>query len=346
MLSKMAKPEEKPYDYTYLDILKKDLLKSKVVDLKKYAKELNVKVSGNKDELIKRIQKNLDENVSAVKIQKVFRAHLVNTWIGLKGSVKNCVNDTDFYTMEPLVEIPFLYYIEHIDVSNNVKYGFNIKSLCMLASKNKKFENPYNRENLKPTCGKKMIRVIKLTNILFPNNDLIKDIVFEHVDIFSSITEDTAAAMPNQIFRNQIERLRGMTFDQRINELFIHIDSLGNYTRKEWLTTLNSSKLFILIVRLNHLWYNLPENIRNQVCPYCSPFSQAVIGNIIPDRFLLPQVNCEIVVKMAEIFVHSAVENENKLLGSMYFLSVLTLVSPEARDQLPWLYDNYFTLVQ
>jgi len=29
----------------------------------------------------------------------------------------------------------------------------------------------------------------------------------------------------------------------------------------------------------------------------------------------------------------------------MYFLSGLTLVSHLARDQMPWLYDNYFTIV-
>jgi hypothetical protein len=52
------------------------------------------------------------------------------------------------------------------------------------------------------------------------------------------------------------------------------------------------------------------------------------------------------VVKMAEILVYSGIDNEHKKLGSMYFLSGLTLVSVNARNQIPWLYENYFTIVR
>ena len=57
-------------------------------------------------------------------------------------------------------------------------------------------------------------------------------------------------------------------------------------------------------------------------------------------------MNVGMVVQMAEILVHSGINNEYKQLGAMYFLSGLTLVSQNARNQMPWLYENYFTIVR
>jgi hypothetical protein len=47
---------------------------------------------------------------------------------------------------------------------------------------------------------------------------------------------------------------------------------------------------------------------------------------------------------MAEIMVYSGLDDEHKQLGAMYLLSGLTLVSANARNQLPWLYENYFSM--
>jgi hypothetical protein len=49
---------------------------------------------------------------------------------------------------------------------------------------------------------------------------------------------------------------------------------------------------------------------------------------------------------MAEVLVYSGIDDEHKNLGVMYFLSGLTIVSLDARAQLPWLYENYFAIMQ
>ena len=145
MLSKMARPVSQ----TYKEISKIDLSKCKLPELKQYAKDLNIRVSGNKGDVKDRIEQQIKNEVNSVTIQKTFRRYLVNNWMKLKGTRENCVNETDFYTMEPLNEIPYLNFIKYVDTTHNVNYGFDIKSLCTLATKNKKFENPYNRENMK-----------------------------------------------------------------------------------------------------------------------------------------------------------------------------------------------------
>jgi hypothetical protein len=327
MLSKMAKPEPKTKE-----ISKIDLSTLKLSELKKYAKDLNIKISGNKFEIKTRIENQINLITSAIKIQKIFRRHLVLEWMKLKGTRKNCVNDTDFYTLEPLNEIPYLYFIKYVDVSHNVNYGFDIKSLCTLATKNKKFENPYNRENLKTTFGTKMVKVVKITNILFPGNDLMMDI--------ANVYESSTHTVPTESFSTFFQNLDQLTLDQRITNLFIHIDSLGNYTNKEWLTQLNEERRYYLVVKINQLWNKISSALRQQICPHISPFSTGFFG-ISPAI-----INTEMVVKMAEILVYSGIDNEHKQLGAMYFLSGLTIVSVNARNQMPWLYENYFTIVR
>lgn len=331
MLSKMARPVSQ----TYKEISKIDLTKSKLPELKQYAKDLNIKVSGNKSEVKERIEQKIKNEVNSVIIQKTFRRHLVNNWMKLKGTRENCVNETDFYTMEPINEIPYLNFIKYADKTHNVNYGFDIKSLCTLATKNKKFENPYNRENMKVTFGTKMIKVVKLTNILFPGNDLFKEIgtIHESANIF--VEQQTR----EQAFFARYEGLQQMPLNQRITDLFIHIDSLGNYSNREWLSNLNEDRLYYLILKINQLWHRIPHSLRNRICPYISPFSPEVFGT--------GQVNLTVsmVVKMAEILVYSGLDDEHKQLGAMYFLSGLTLVSLNARTQLPWLYENYFSIV-
>ena len=302
---------------------------SKLPELKQFARDLNIRVSGNKGELKQRIEDQIKKEDTAITIQKIFRRHLVSKWFTLKGTRENCVNDTDFYTLEPMDEIPYLYFIKYVDTTHNVNYGFNIKSLCTLASKNTKFENPYNRENMKTPFGTNMIKVVKLTNILFPGNDLLNN---ESLALPPEQTRE-------QAFFAYYDGLEQMPLEQRITDLFIHIDSLGNYTNREWLTGLNQDRLYYLVLKINHLWHRIPNSSRMRICPYISPFSPDVFGETA-------QINIEMVVRMVAILTHSGIDNDNKQLGAMYFLSGLTLVSQNARNQMPWLYDNYFTIVR
>jgi hypothetical protein len=93
-------------------------------------------------------------------------------------------------------------------------------------------------------------------------------------------------------------------------------------------------------VKINQLWNKISSVVRQKICPHISPFSTGFFG-ISPAN-----ISTEMVVKMAEVLVHSGIDNEHKQLGAMYFLSGLTLVSVNARNQMPWLYENYFTIVR
>ena len=55
--------------------------------------------------------------------------------------------------------------------------------------------------------------------------------------------------------------------------------------------------------------------------------------------------NRMMIVRMGESLICSDVDEEHRNLGAMYFLTALTVVSPQARNQMPWLYDNFFVMI-
>jgi hypothetical protein len=44
-------------------------------------------------------------------------------------------------------------------------------------------------------------------------------------------------------------------------------------------------------------------------------------------------------VQIIENFIRTSIDADNKALGALYVLSALTLVSNEARNAMPWLYE-------
>jgi hypothetical protein len=354
MLSKMAKPQEPltekepltKYNYSYKEIAKKDLSKCKVVELKALAKTLDIRVSGNKDELRIRIATHIKHSASAIRVQSWIRRKLVYMWIGLKGSKKDCVNDTDFYTLEPIDEIPFLYYMQY--TGSNVKYGFNILSLCSLAVKNKSFENPYTRENMRHTIANEMGKIIRLTNVLFPGNELMEQIksLYEGKDssnVLHGLLAQTHATVRQRNYNPIFTRLESLPMEQRITELFMAIDSLGNYTKKEWLTRMTVVQIRYAIVKVYNVWQRIPLELRTRICLLMSPFNRQIMPNLNGD--LTQQEALEYIVKMAEILVYSAQQREDRVMGAMYFLIGLTMASPDARESLPWLYESYYDIM-
>lgn len=345
MLSKMVKPPtviKKEYNYSYKEIAKKDLTKCKVTELKGYAKQLELRISGNKDELKQRIQTCIKQTVPAIKIQSLIRRKLVYLWFALKGNRRNCVNDSDFYTLEPLDEIPFLYYMQYTGPS--VKYGFNILSLCSLAVKNKKFENPYTREVMHPTT---MAKVIRLTNILFPGNELMDEIkkLYDGKDSSNVIHGLMVPAAPTALQRQNplFMRLDSLPLEQRVAELFMAIDALGNYTQNDWLMQMDASRIRYAIVKVYTIWQRIPVEVRAKITPHTSPFNRQIMANV--NGVMTREEALECIVKMGEVLVHSAADREDRVMGAMYFLIGLTMASMDARLSLPWLYDSYYDIV-
>ena len=142
-------------EYEILKPGEQELLHSRnyrVTQLKDMCRFYKLRLSGNKNELTKRVHSHLYFSKYANIIQRNVRKYLLNSYLKAKGPAfikrKLCVNDSDFFTMEAVNEISHEQFISYKDVDNMV-YGFDMLSLHnMIAKSSPPYKNPYNRNVL------------------------------------------------------------------------------------------------------------------------------------------------------------------------------------------------------
>ena len=333
MLSKMAKPIFKT----------DDLDKCKLPELKEIARQRGLRTSGKKEDLKQRIQENIRQHSKANMVQRTFRGHMARQWIRLKKtSLTAPVNDTDFYTLEPVKEMEFLYYIDYVDEQNNMTYVFNINSLMNLLAKTGSMSNPYTRDKLDVTLLHRMIRVIQLTYVLFPGSELIN--CCENTQTQNVQTQNVQTAQTT--FVPALPLNPNTNYTTLANELFMKLDALGNYTNIGWFTRLNNTQLCLFIMRICHFWNKIDRNLRRKICPRRNLFTIENLGINSMDENRTIAENRALVIRIGETLVNDGIDAEHRMLGAMYFLTGLTVVSMEVRQELPWLYDNYFVITQ
>lgn len=329
--------------------------KYKLIQIKEATKKYKLRSSGRKHEVIERLITFFNENKYAITIQKTFRSWICRYIIQLRGyglyNRKICVNDTDFCTMEPLDEVENDYFYSFTD-SSNFTYGFNITSLIEMFKRNNK-TNPYNREQLSNTVIKNIISLYKLSFILCPNfSKMNLPYVIENTTTirrnrrslsidYSPITR-TITNMEDLERYNHIRSIRTNTIDNRISELFIEVDLLGNYTRREWFDNLDLRDYIRLYRKLYEIWYyrsELTREIQNNICPFYSPFDGIFTRPLLHSEIRLEQIKtaCLIVI---ENMVYSGINIDFRKIGTLHALSALTMVSSGARTSLPWLYES------
>jgi len=147
---------------------------------------------------------------------------------------------------------------------------------------------------------------------------------------------DGPAMMQRMLQMNQ------QSIDQRIQELFMEIDGLGNYTQATWFTELAQREYIRFYRCLYDIWYyraQLSFNTRSYICPLIDPFHIAFTNpNGFSDLSLANLRNGCLTVMEHMIF--SGVDTEFRTLGALHVLSALTIVSVNARTSMPWLYDS------
>ena len=296
-----------------------------VSQLKIIAKNYKLKISGNKNELVSRIFTFLYLSSYIIKIQKVFRGHIVKKYIGLHGPAATkrnlCTNSTDFVSMEPLEEIKFTQFISYKDEDGFI-YGFDITSLFNLFSKNGNINNnPYNRNKIPDIILKNIKTLLRLSKILKIT------IVLDLEDETPSISEE------------KVVELRALS-------LFQNIDSLGNYSNCNWFLSLNRNQIIRFVRELADIWSyraQLSVETKRAICPpNGDPFRNLNMSLIhISQNFNIVR---KVVLEVLEKLVNTGVDKDSKSLGAYYVLGALTLVNQDAATSLPWLFQslNYF----
>jgi hypothetical protein len=375
-LKNSLKKSQVNYTLTYGQYYKNDvnLKKYKLPELKTIIKEYNLTRTGKKDVLIERIVDLFNKMRTSAKIQKVFRGWLVRRSFLLRGEAwKNrsiCVNDTDFVTLEPLNEIPYELFYSYKDKKDFV-YGFNLTSLMQIIKNKSPLKNPYNREQFPENALRDVIALNNITKILYTEfggetefyqaanclrkqptpvrrlfelneNESNRNAMFSTEYLRPTIIPGIYNMTEMHNKYNYIVDSRQKPIATRIQNLFMEIDQLGNYTQGYWFSNLDRIGCLRFYRVLSDLWNyraQLSYDIKKKICPFLEPFANIFTRNVLYNDAPLEdfQVLC---ITVMENLVYSGFDDEYRKISAFHLLSALTVVSAQARNAMPWLYES------
>lgn len=302
-----------PTTKNYLDC---HLEKYSLKNLKIISKKYKLKVTLKKEVLVKNIIIFFIQEKNAIKIQSIIRRWIVSEWIKSHGPTqRNCVNETDFLTIEPLSEIPFRQYFAFADNETHFShiYGFDIVSINTLIKTNgANATNPYNRKKFDQSVIKKFVKLLRLSKLLGLN-------------IITEVKEDFVVK----------------TFESRCLDLFQKINELGHYSNHLWFLELQKRQLIKFARDLYDIWFyrcQLTNEMQRNISPRGNPFRHINIYYLQDNTELELK---EKMLKLMEEFVYYGTTVDNKNLGAYYILGALTIVNRNAANALPWLFETF-----
>jgi len=336
------------------------LEKYKLGELKTVAKHYHLHVSGNKPVIIERILTFFTKTKSATRIQSYFRGHLVRFSIRLRGPAlrkrESCVNDCDFYSLDPLSTIHHNQFFSFAD-DNNFIYGFDLFSLISLMKKTNKIINPYNRSPIPNDAFTALLGLYKITRILFPQMIPASEIPVPLIKrphrtapirtmltpvLLNPTTESFEPPLPSEtMVRNSLQAIQAQPVDTRIRELFMEINLLGNYAESRWFTDLDRLRMARFYSFYYEWWTyrsRLSVEVKRQICMAGDPFRHIRMVYTYPTT--TPEEFREACLSLMEHMVYGTTDNEYRKLGALQLLSILTVVSVPARNSMPWLYES------
>lgn len=313
---------------------------------------------GTKKILYEKLKHFFEQQRLAIIIQKTARRYLTKVVLDLIGPAKFnrklCVNDSDFYTMEPLTNIPFDNFYSYKDKENFV-YGFELSSLIQYIKVKEKsgeirrMKNPYNRDSMKREIPKiyKLNHLIRVINGTIPKRELPTRIQTRHRssshhnDLRSrTLSIGIDSNYNHALMLETIREMRSKSNEQRTRELFIVIDQLGNYSDYNWFLNLDRGCYLRYYRILKDIWTHraqIPTYTKIKICPLWDPFgmfSNVNLGELTTEQ-LMSRCLC-----VMEDMVYTGVEQQYRTIGSLHVLSVLTVINREARSNMPWLYES------
>jgi hypothetical protein len=296
-----------------------------VAELKQFLKENKLILTGTKQILHDRLFNWLRMTKGIIKTQAAFRGYFVRSSLKLfdkyQSMIAECVNDQDFYSFEPLKDID-KYQLICVKEPDGLVYGFDIASIYQYQKKldfGAELTNPYNRNKFEPSFFSDLAKIA---------------------------TASRSGIVPTVLEINTKEEIECLPFEKRVElravDVFQHINSLGNYSDVSWFMLLSRRRLLLLIQELYDIWnyrLNINAETKMAICPpYGMPFDGAVVIDVSNATHNGLR---NYILNIFENFVTKGVTRDSQCLGSFYVLGALTLVSSNAANASPWLYQSF-----
>lgn len=366
---------------TYVEYYAQDisLSKYKVRDLQKIARHNALSAVGPKHTLIPRLERFFMLSRTASIIQRFTRGALCRLALRMRraytGAARTlCKNATDFYTMEPVDEIPDTLFVRYTDVGG-FAFAFNIHSLMAYYKVKGVFINPYNREEFPRDVILAILRFYILSFVSF--KDEMERALMKYDDTNEMESRDDALAlyklasrayaiefalysakmckrprtgsfsMPDitelrDTIRDTVLEVRTHAVDERMKIAFDEINTLGNYSSVEWFAELEKMEYVRFYNYIYNVWRyrgGIPVEAKERICCLGDPFNHRFILRFVYSENTIDRIR-ELCISLVEDLVFTGVDVEFRKLGALHVLTALTLVSAGAREQLPWLFES------
>ena len=269
------------------------------------------------NEIIPPSTPNMNFVPKAIEIQKWWRLYgrlRIRSRQGPARYTRNvATNTTDFYSMEDISGVEGIYLFSFFDASDKHVYAFDIRSFSSLLEKSQEVQNPYTRQVIPTTILEKAAKFVRWCRR--------KGISTRWAPI--------EAATPEQ------------RFHVKVTDLFQKIDELNYYTNPDWFINLTVDKLRCFYVELFDIWYHRAElsvGRRNVIIPPPARPFRYPVREIVTMRSLefLRKTNMDII----RMFISAAEDKSDRILGAMYVVTALTLVSRPCAEMYPWLFES------
>jgi hypothetical protein len=137
--------------------------------------------------------------------------------------------------------------------------------------------------------------------------------------------------------------IREKNIEQRITELFIEFDHLGNYTNRNWFSSLDSTQYIRLYRCILDIWNyrgQLSYSVKSKICLLGSPFSEILPRTFFTNDSISHERIQNGCLTIFENLIYTGIDEEHRKLGAFHALTALTVVSRDARQAMPWLYES------
>lgn len=251
---------------------------------------------------------DIDPSVATGRIRRAWGLWLARRAGPLLWFREESNNPFDFYSSDPIEEIPLRDIISFVDGGKG--YVMDIKSAVALLDHAKKNNeqpaNPFNRAPLPQIFLRRMTR-------------------HRGVEPWAGLKATSEA-----------QQLTLATTD-----VFRGLEDLGYYTDPTWFLDLSRLQLQQLYIELLDIWAHraslMPADRARIVPGPRRPFPLAVPAILIMQQKALRPL----VLETCKLLVSTAAARSDKQLGAMYVLGSLSVVSPGAGAAYPWLVDMF-----
>jgi len=227
-------------------------------------------------------------------------------------------NDTDFFSTDAVSDISGMYFFSYRDTDGHC-YGFDIRSIYTIiykaANAGEAPLNPYNRSVISEPVQSKIKALAAWLQKMG----------------FSVEWAPLMPPTPEQQWR------------MKVVDLFTKIDELNYYSSPDWFINLNRTEQRKFYSEIHSIWTHRAGLTGIEKSNIVPNYYQTLFRHppwALGDQPLesLQKINMGVI----RLFITSAKDRNDRILGAMYVVSALTLVSEQAKSAYPWLYESVF----